>query len=184
VQYNYLYIIILLITFACNKGKNNDDSCNGSSTRREIKLAIDDDAIEIDTIPTVTTVDSLGALNLIKAKSDTKRQAIEKKIFTVTALVDKVSKYRDGDYKVKFISDNGNYLNCEFPNIGCSHAKSSRYYEQLKTVRAFIEQNKDDLEGKFVTITGIAFIDIAHNYPRKAPKNQIELHPVLDISFN
>ena len=67
--------------------------------------------------------------------------------------------------------------------MGCSFASSSRFYEQFKALRDFIEKHKDDLEGKKLTITGIGFIDIDHKYPRNAAPNEIELHPILDIEF-
>ncbi|MBD3638471.1 MAG: hypothetical protein HUJ25_14055 [Crocinitomicaceae bacterium] len=174
---------VLLLFTACNKGKNNPESCNGESTRRDIKLVIDDAAMEVDTIPIVTTVDSIGSIELPEADKNTERLEIEKRTFTVTGLVHKVSKHRDGDYKIKFISDNEKYLNCEAPNTGCAYADSSRFYEQFKAVRAFIEQYEDELEGETLTITGVAFIDIDHKYPRNAAENEIELHPILNISF-
>ena len=60
--------ILLLPILACNKGKNNSSACNGSSTRRDIKLVIDPDAEDVDTIPIIATVDSLGAMDVIQAK--------------------------------------------------------------------------------------------------------------------
>lgn len=178
----FVYIIALVIS-ACNKGKNNQESCNGESTRRDIKLVTDTNAMEVDTIAITSTIDSLGSLNLIKVDSKTIRQDIEKKVFTVTAKVEKVKKYRDGDWKVKLVDENEKYLNCEAPNIGCSYAKTSRFYEKYQAVRIWIDENEDNLEGKVVTITGVAFIDINHGYPRNAAENEIELHPILDISF-
>jgi len=168
---------------SCNKGKNNPDSCNGSSTRRDVKLAIDGDAGEIDTIAIVATVDSLGGIDLPEADSDTPRQEIEKQVFSVTGEVHKLSKHRDGDWKVKLISDNEKYLNCEAPNPGCEFASDSPFYDQFLVVRDWIETHQDDLEGKIVTIEGVAFIDIDHKYPRNAAENEIELHPILDIRF-
>ena len=180
------YIILGLSVIAligCNKGKNNPTSCNGSSTRRDIKLLIDDAASEIDTVHIFSNVNSLEGMDLIEAKKDTHRNDIEKKVFTVTANVKKLSKHRDGDYKVKLESDDENYLNCEAPNVGCEFASASLFYEQFKVVREFIELNEDDIEGKTVTITGVGFIDIEHNYPRNAAANDFELHPILDIHF-
>jgi hypothetical protein len=180
---------ILLITLlvignsSCKKGKNNESSCNGSSTRRDVKLVIDPAAMEIDTIPIVATIDSLGSLDLPEADSDMERQEIEKHIFTVTGLVEKVSKHRDGDFKIKLMDEDENFLNCESPNIGCEYIGPSPYIEKFKVVREFIEANKDDLEGETLTITGVAFIDLDHKYPRNAAPNEIELHPILNVSF-
>jgi len=65
-----IFIILILLSFiySCKKGKNNESSCNGSSTRRDIKIAIDELSSEIDTIPIITSVDSIGSIDLIKAK--------------------------------------------------------------------------------------------------------------------
>lgn len=176
-------LLFMGIGFSCKKGKNNSESCNGSSTRRDIKLVIDDAASEVDTIPIIATIDSLGSLDLPKAKKDLERQEIEKHVFTVTGTVKKVSKYRDGDYHIKLEDEDENFLNCESPNFGCSYAPDSRFFEEFKTVREWIEENKEDLVGKTLTITGVGFIDLDHKYPRNAAPNEIELHPILDIHF-
>ena len=178
-----LAILVLCCLFSCKKGKNNPDSCNGKNTRRDIKLVIDPAAEEVDTLPLVAEIDSLGVLDVVKADKNTDRQEIEKRTFTVTGTVHKVSKHRDGDYKIKLVSPDENYLNCEAPNFECSFAGASRFYDQFVEVREFIELNEDNLEGETVTITGVAFIDIAHGYPRNAAENNIELHPILEISF-
>lgn len=167
----------------CDKGKNNPESCNGESTRRGIKLVIDEDAMAVDTIPIITTIDSLVNLDLIEAKSDTKRQEVEKHVFTVTGTVDKVKKYRDGDYHIKLVDENENFMNCEAPNPGCAFIGSSRFIEEYKVVRTFIETHEDELEGKTLTITGVGFIDLDHKYPRNAAPNEIELHPILELKF-
>jgi len=179
-----LVVLLLSVGFiSCKKGKNNESSCNGSSTRRDVKLVIDQAALEIDTIPIIATIDSLGSLDLPEAKSDMERQEIEKHIFTVTGLVEKVSKHRDGDFKIKLMDEDENFLNCESPNIGCEYIGPSLFIDKFKTAREFIEAHKDDLEGETLTITGVAFIDLDHKYPRNAAPNEIELHPILDISF-
>lgn len=176
-------LFCFVIFFSCGKGKNDPESCNGENTRRDIKLLVDEEASEIDTIPIITTVDSIGSIDLIKANSDTPRQDIEKRIFTITAEVDKVKKHRDGDWKVKLVDDNEKYLNCEVPNTGCSYVQESMYLEEFQLVRDWIEANEGEIEGEVVTITGVAFIDIDHHYPRNNSENEIELHPIIAISF-
>ncbi|MEO9532527.1 MAG: hypothetical protein ABJG68_07650 [Crocinitomicaceae bacterium] len=179
-----LFLFLLsTFTFSCKKGKNNPESCNGSSTRRDIKLVIDEAADDVDTIPIFATIDSLGSVDLPKAKSDLERQEIEKHVFTVTGTVEKVKKYRDGDYHIKLVDEDENFMNCESPNFGCSYAPDSRFFEQFKTVREWIEEHEEELVGKELTITGVGFIDIDHKYPRNAAPNEIELHPILDIGF-
>lgn len=179
----YIIITMSILLFSCKKGKNNPDACNGSSTRRDIKICIDAGADDIDTSAIVIDVASLGNLDVPEAHKDIERQDIEKKIYTITAKVHKVSNYRDGDWKIKLTDGNDKFVNCESPNMGCEYIADSRFYDEMNTVREWVMENKDNLEGKTVTITGVAFIDIDHRYPRNAAENELEIHPILDIHF-
>ncbi|MCI5058949.1 MAG: hypothetical protein MRY83_22740 [Flavobacteriales bacterium] len=178
-----ILLLCLCLSFSCEKGKNNPKSCNGKSTRRAVKLATDIAAKEIDSLTIFSNVDSLNDLDLPKVKSDDDRLDIEKNIFTLRAEVHKVSKHRDGDWKIKLTNGNDRYINCEAPNPGCEHAKDSRYFSQMETVRNWIDENNEDLEGRWVTLTGVAFVDIEHYHPRNAADNNIEIHPILDIHY-
>lgn len=178
-----IFVSSLFLLSSCNKGKNNPKSCNGKSTRRDVKICIDDLSSEIDTIPIVISVDSIGGLNVPEISGDDPRQDVEKKIFTITATVHKISKHRDGDWKVKLTNGNDQYINCESPNPGCEFIPTSRFLDQIIISREWIEQHKDEIEGKVVTITGVGFIDIDHIYPRNAAENEMELHPILEIHY-
>lgn len=163
--------------------KNKSDSCNGESVRRDIKIVIDDDATDIDLVPIISTVTEIGELSVGEVDKNSDRQDVEKKVFTVTATVHKFSRHRDGDWKVKLTEGDEKYLNCESPNPGCEYATESVFIDEYVTVREWLEENKDDLVGKTVTITGVGFIDVDHKYPRNAADNEMELHPILDIHF-
>jgi hypothetical protein len=176
-------ISTLIILASCNKGKNDPTSCNGENTRRDIKICIDPETSEIDMSPIAISVAEIGELDVPAIEKEDGRQEIEKKVFTITAKVHKLSKHRDGDWKVKLTDGNDLFINCENPNPGCEFAADSPFLDQYKSVREWIEANKDQLEGKTVTITGVAFIDIDHKYPRNAALNELELHPILDIHF-
>lgn len=184
-MYTFRILTILALTalVSCNKGKNNSESCNGKNTRREVKLGIDDDVQYVDLIPITIGVKEIGELNVPEIEKEDGRQEAEKKVYTITAKVHKLSKHRDGDWKVKLTDENDHFVNCENPNPGCEYAKESNFYQSFVDVRDWIEENKDDLVGKTVTITGIAFIDVDHKYPRNAAENELELHPILDIHF-
>lgn len=177
-----ILLLLVLASFACRKNKT-DDSCNGENTRRNIKIAIDHGASSIDTIPIITTVDSIGSISVAKADKETIRQDIEKKVFSITATVHKVSDHRDGDLKVKLTSGNDKFINCESPNPDCEYINDSRFFKQIQTTHKWIEDHYEELEGRTVTIVGVAFIDIDHKYPRKAAKNELELHPIIDIHY-
>jgi hypothetical protein len=173
-----------MVITSCKKGKNNPDSCNGSSTRRNVKILIDELATTIDTVNIIDiSVDSIGGLAVPEVNKESARQDVEKKVFRITAKVHKVSKHRDGDIKIKLTNGNDVYINCEAPNMGCTYIQSSSFFNRMERARNWIEPRYDELEGKTVTITGVGFIDIDHRYPRNAAKNEMELHPILDISF-
>ncbi|MCB9195199.1 MAG: hypothetical protein H6598_03155 [Flavobacteriales bacterium] len=176
-------VFIFIIATSCKKGKKNSNSCNGSSTRRDVKICVDDAKNEIDTMAILITVDSIGSIEVPEVDKEFKRQEIEKKVFSITATVHKVSKHRDGDLKIKLTNGNEKYINCELPNMGCTYISDSRFYNEMSEARNWAETHWDELEGKTVTIIGVAFIDIDHKYPRNAADNELELHPILDIHF-
>lgn len=181
--FKFIFVLTTLTFLSCKKGKNNPESCNGKNTRREIKIAIDAEASQIDTIPIITTVSEIGSLSVPEADKDSQRQSVEKRVYQITAKVHKVSKHFDGDWKVKLTDGNDKYINCESPNMGCTYIKESRFYDEMESVRDWIEVHKDELCGKTVTITGVGFIDIDHRFPRNAAENEMELHPILDIHY-
>jgi len=176
-----ILVLFFLNLESCKK--NKPGSCNGKNTRRSIKIGTDTKASEIDLTPIVISVKEIGELAVAEASSGTERQSVEKKVYQITAKVHKISKHRDGDWKVKLTSGNDEFVNCESPNPGCEYAKSSLFISEFKEVREWIEENKDDLKGKTVTITGVGFIDVDHKYPRNAADNELEIHPILSIRY-
>lgn len=171
----------ILLMHSCKK--NDPDSCNGKNTRREVKLGIDAAASDIDLNPISISVEEIGNLSVGEVDSDSERQSSEKKVYTITAKVHKISKHRDGDWKIKLTDGDDRFVNCESSNPGCEFIGTSVFLSNITTVRQWIEDNKESLVGETVTITGVAFIDIDHRYPRNAADNEIELHPILDIHF-
>lgn len=176
-----IFILFFITTtlISCNKGKNNSHACNGD-TRRAVKLMKDDLRALVDMSPDTISLSAIGNLQVPDVNNHTGRQAVELKTYTVRAVVDKVKKERDGDYHIR-LREGENYLICEVPNPGCDYATGSPYAAIWDNLRHTIEMN--DLEEKTVYITGVAFIDIDHHYKRKQAKNNLELHPVLAISF-
>lgn len=174
-----LISLVLVFIFISCGDKEHDDSCNGN-TRREVKLMIDAAAANVDTNAVVISLEDLGNLSVPEVKKETERQEVETKLYTVTATVDEVDRKHDGDYHIR-LKEGDHYLICEIPNPGCEYAISSGKINDFIRTRNFVEGS--DLEGKTVTITGVAFVDIDHHYKRKQAKNNIELHPVLDIHF-
>lgn len=164
---------------SCKKGKNNSEACNGD-TRRDVKLMNDVLAANVDTASVFTTIEDLGALDVPEVKSETERQAVEMKVYTVRCTVEEVDRKRDGDYHI-LLKSGDKYLIAEVPNPECDYASVSPFVNQFTAALDFVESN--DLEGREVEITGVAFVDIDHHYSRKQADNNIELHPVLRIRF-
>ena len=177
-----LLILSLLIT-SCGKGLDDPEDCNGDSTRRDVKIAVDADTALIDHTPIPIGVLEFGQLSVPEVHKEDGRQTAEMKVYTITAKVHKLSHHRDGDWKIKLTDDQDHYVNCENPNPECTYAANSQFLINYKTVREWIQANKDDLEGKTVTVTGIGFIDVDHRYPRNSAANEMEIHPILDIHF-
>lgn len=170
---------IVVFFLSCKKGKHNSEACNGD-TRRDVKLMQDVLAPTVDTVPVFTTIDDLGALSVPEVNSSTGRQDVELQVYTVRCVVDEVDRKRDGDYHL-LLKSGEKYLIAEVPNPDCDYAAGSAYVNNFRTVYDFVESN--DLEGREVEITGVAFVDIDHHYSRKQADNNLELHPILRIRF-
>jgi hypothetical protein len=177
---NIFWVLLAITALAsCRKGKHNEEACNGD-TRREVKLMTDPRATEVDTVPVFTTIEALGALDVPEVKSETERQDVEKQVYSVRCKVEEVDRKRDGDYHL-LLKSGDKYLIAEVPNPECDYAATSSFLGLYQDVYTFIEEN--DLEGKEVTLAGVSFVDIDHHYSRKQADNNLELHPVLHISF-
>lgn len=179
IRTTFILLLLSFAVFSCKKGKNNSEACNGDA-RREVKLMEDALTASIDTAAIFTTIEELGALDVPKVKGETDRQDVEMRVYTVRGVVEEVDRKRDGDYHI-LLKSGDKYLITEIPNPDCDYAAGSPYLSHFRTTLDFVEAN--DLEGKEVEITGVAFVDIDHHYKRKQADNNIELHPILRIRF-
>jgi hypothetical protein len=153
--------VCLLTGISCaRKGDNNPEACNGD-TRREVKLMIDSRYLLVDTVPEFTTIEELGALGVPDdVKSETGRLDLELKSYTVRAYVEEVDRKHDGDYHI-LLKSGEEYLICEMPNPDCDYAESASMRDKYKEAILFIENN--ELEGQYIYVTGVAFVDIYHH---------------------
>lgn len=142
---------------------------------------VDDLASEVDTNAIVTTIEAMGKLEVPEVKSETPRQEVEKQVYTVTGTVNKLKRYRDGDYHLRLEDEDGNYLITEVPNPDCKYAVDSEFANTYEELVTYIEANVS--EGQTITVTGVSFVDIDHKYKRKQAENNIELHPILKIEI-
>ena len=93
----------------------------------------------------------------------------------------------DSDYHLVLQDDLGNTMVAEIPSPGCVGG-SSPFAGQIASVRAkfdaqFTATSSFHTVNVPVRVTGVGFFDFFHNQHGAAP-NIIELHPVLDITFN
>lgn len=174
-----LILFLLVILGACSKSRDGENNCNGN-TRRDVKIIVDNAKYEIDTTVNKISIEEFGKLDVPEIDSDSERQDIEKKVYQITGIIDKVKRYKDGDYHIRLMDENENYVITEVPNPNCTYAVSSDYVNTYKNLVNFVETNHLE-EGDSLTITGVAFIDIDHHYPRKQAKNNLELHPILKL---
>lgn len=175
-----LGVLLILSSVSCKKGSHDEDACNGN-TRRPVKLMSDDLASSVDTSLVVDiTIEDLGDLDVPEVDRSTERLDLEKQVYRVRGTVEEVDRKRDGDYHI-LLKSGDKYLITEVPNPDCEYASESAYNSMFRIVYDFVETNS--LEGKEVVITGVAFVDIDHHYSRKQADNNLELHPILKISF-
>lgn len=173
-------IFSLALIFSCSKkGRNNEKACNGN-TRRPVKICIDDASSEIDTNVIDISIADFGAIEVPEVDKETPRQDVEKQVYRITGVIDKIKRYRDGDYHIRLIDENENYVITEAANPDCEHAFSSLFIEEIRAIENLIESS-DFEEGDTVTITGVSFVDLDHHYKRKQAENNMELHPILLI---
>ena len=74
-------------------------------------------------------------------------------------------------------------------SVSPSCTDGSLFTQEIETVRQTIDKKIKGISGKMkklnlqVTVTGIGFFDPIHGQTGVAP-NGIELHPILEITFN
>jgi hypothetical protein len=93
----------------------------------------------------------------------------------------------DSDYHLVLKDDQGNTMVAEIPSPSCV-GDGSVFAGQIANARSefdaqFTATTSFQTANVPVQVTGVGFFDFAHGQNGAAP-NVIELHPVLDISFN
>jgi hypothetical protein len=157
-----------------------------------VKTGTDDDAASVDLTPRQGSVASLAGLRAPQhpnSRKATRFAPTELQVFSVSGTITLVRLEGDQDYHIE-LEDGRRTMIVESSMPSC--ARGSLFEQQITAVRDKIEQK---LGGPFlskgesahpgwnVTVTGIAFFDVKHGQTGVAP-NAIELHPLLDITFN
>ena len=157
--------------------------------RWPVKTGTDADAnlVNLNSI-TATTVAALSALPAPSSKPDNNRvQPTETSVFVLTATLTGYKLEDDSDYHIVLQDSGGETMIVEIPLPACVGPGSpflaaitnarSQFNARLTATTSFKTASIP------VQIRGVGFFDSIHGQTGVAP-NGIELHPVLDISFN
>lgn len=159
-----------------------------------IKTGTDADAHLVDlTVHHLTRISTMRSWPAPNPIPDGKRVApYELEVWQVDAMlvdykVENNSRTGDSDYHLVLKDKSNDTIIAEIPSPSCVD-KISPFYAAIEQARAKFDA-KLHAEGHFqdpeipVRVVGIGFFDFLHHQKGVAP-NGIELHPVLDITFN
>ena len=179
---SYLAFLIVILFVATTASAQ----CSGE--RWPVKIGTDADANTIN----LNAVNSTTIANLISVAppttlQDNKRSAAEKKVYSVAATLKKFAGMYDLDYHMVISDAQGRTMIAEIPSPTCVPA-TSPFAAAIAHARAQFDavfnvtENFQTVEVP-VHITGVGFFDYKEGQSGQAP-NGIELHPVLDITFD
>jgi hypothetical protein len=159
--------------------------------RWPVKTGTDDDAASVDLAPqdaSVATLIQIQPPQHPKSKDSTRFAPTELQVFTVQGTVTLVRLEDDQDYHI-VLKDGPRTMIVESSNPSC--ATGSVFEQKIAAVREKLDQqlggpllhiSEKVRPGWNVTVTGVAFFDVKHGQTGVA-LNAIELHPLLDITF-
>ena len=157
--------------------------------RWPVKVGDDPDGPQVDLTRSVTTtLEALDALAPPAVRpADARVGDTERTLFVVHATLTAYKLESDGDYHLALSDDAGHTLIAEIPDPACVGA-SSPFLAGIRKARAAFEARlkagpRYRTTALQVTVTGVGFFDFDHGQRGVAP-NAIELHPVLDLSFD
>lgn len=153
--------------------------------RWPVKTLADPDAPKVNLTPKATTIDALRRRKVVVGIGGARGIGTERTTFRVQARLVEFKLEPDGDIHL-VIADprSGNTMISEFPNQTCTRGSLPGARTKIKKARqALVDAcgfppNSDfrTVDGT-ATIDGVGFFDRPHGHG--APKNGIELHPVL-----
>jgi hypothetical protein len=183
---NLLKYAFLLAIFAILVPVQASAQCSGE--RWPVKVGTDLDASTVNlTSPTATTIANLVAIATPKTLQDNKRQAAEKKLYVINATLKKYALMYDLDYHMVIADAAGHTMIAEIPSPSCVPA-GSPFAAGIAHARAqfdaiFTATDTFQSVDVPVRITGVGFFDYLEGQSGQAP-NGIELHPIIDITFD
>ena len=161
--------------------------CGGE--RWPVKIGTDSTAGQVNVnSTTATTIANLTAIAAPKKLQDNRRiQPTETTIYVVNATLKKYMRMYDSDYHMVIADANGRTMIAEIPSPGCV-GSNSPFAAGIAHARAqfdamFTATDTFQTADVPVRITGVGFFDYLEGQAGQAP-NGIELHPVIDITFD
>jgi hypothetical protein len=158
--------------------------------RWAVKVGKDRDADKVNLTPEDTTIAELSDLRpppSPNTRPTTRFMPAEFKTFRIKGVLTVIKKETDEDYHlvVQAEGDKEGTMIVESPAPNC--AEGSQFLDQIKRVRRTIDDQFGPIKRKQrpnipVTVMGVGFYDPIHGQEGVAP-NGMELHPILEISF-
>lgn len=160
--------------------------------RWPVKTGADRDVGKVSADPQDSTIAELTDLHAPPNPNSRKssRFAPELKTYRIKAVLTLIKKEADEDYHIVIADPDDEELTMIVESVAPGCTKGSRFTQQIKDVRTALDQKFGTVGKKKktnlkipVTVTGIGFFDPIHGQEGVAP-NGVELHPILDITFN
>ncbi len=176
----FIVLCSLSIAFACG------------TERWPVKTGADRDAGKVSTDPQDSTVAELTDLHAPPNPNSRKssRFPAELKTYRITAVLTLIKKETDEDYHIVIADPDDEELTMIVESVAPGCTKGSSFTQEIQNVRKAIDQKLGPIGKKKkinlkipVTVTGIGFFDPIHGQEGVGP-NGVELHPILDITFN
>jgi hypothetical protein len=182
VTIRFVALCVLALLFCASHA-----SAQCSGERWPVKIGSDNDAGKVNLNPNSTTIANLVAQPAPNKLSDTSRQPAEKKTYVVSATLTKYALMYDLDYHMVITDSAGHNMIAEIPSPSCVPA-GSPFAAAIAHARAqfdamFAVTDTFQTVSVPVHITGVGFFDYLEGQTGQAP-NGIELHPILDITFD
>jgi hypothetical protein len=182
-SYRSILWVALLLPFLPNQVLAQ---CSGE--RWPVKIGTDSDAhsVNLNNL-TQTSIANLISINAPAKLQDNKRDSNEKKVYVVSAILKKFAGMYDLDYHMVIADAEGRTMIAEIPSPNCVPA-GSYFAAGIARARAqfdaaFTATETFQTVEVPVHITGIGFFDYKEGQAGQA-QNGIELHPILDITFD
>lgn len=160
--------------------------------RWSVKTGADRDVGKVTINPQASTIADLTDLHAPpnpKSRNNSRFPA-ELKTYQIKGVLTLIKKETDEDYHIVVADPDDEELTIIVESVAPNCTKGSRFTDEIKKVRTALDQKFGTVSKKKktnlkipVTVTGIGFFDPIHGQEGVAP-NGVELHPILEITFN